>query len=402
MLAQPPFNPNCDNQRYLEEVFPDEPIMTTEKFGENITIDGENLELFMDIFQPAGDVAEERPLIIYSFGGSYIGGNRTTTHDICIQMAKKGFVTAAIDYRLYDRTLPPFGPFPDSITMMDVVIRAVGDTKAAIRHLRKDAATDNEYRIDSNWVFAGGFSSGSINSLHAAILDEEEIPDFLQEIYEENGGFEGNTDLPGDSNMGYSSSIQGVINYYGGLNRGIWIDENSAPFISLHGTDDGTVPFGHGDARILFFPIVSIDGSSVLHPIADDFGIKNELIVVPGGGHGTFANLWFDSMEVRSARFITEIVCGELTSTENPTQSIASNAFPNPSSELIKVVLQGNNSKYKTLITNQLGQTIQRSNNIDLSGFDLQKSEIGTGIFFLTIVFDDRNIQPVHHKIVFQ
>jgi len=54
------------------------------------------------------------------------------------------------------------------------------------------------------------------------------------------------------------------------------------------------------------------------------------------------------------------------------------------------------------LITNQLGQVIQRSNNIDLSGFDLQKSEIGTGIFFLTIVFEDRNIQPVHHKIVFQ
>ncbi len=401
LLAQPTFNPNCDGERYLEEVFPDEPIMTTEKFGENITIDGENVELFMDIFQPAGDMAENRPVILYSFGGSYIGGNRGNTHDICIQMAKKGFVTAAIDYRLYDRTLPPFGPFPDSLSMMEVVIKAVGDTKAAVRHLRKDAATDNEYRIDPNWIFAGGYSSGSINSLHAAVLQEDEVPEFLQTIYTDNGGFEGNTDLPGDSNMDYSSSIQGVINYYGGLNRGIWIDENDVPFISLHGDEDGTVPYGHGDARILIFPIVSIDGSAVLHPIAEDLGIKNELITVPGGGHGTFDVMWFDSMEVRSTRFLTEIICGELTSIDEPTQSISTNVYPNPSSDQIKVVLKGNQSNYKTLITNQLGQVVYQSNDSNLYGFNLQKSEIGTGIFFLNIVFEDKNIQPVYHKIVF-
>ena len=401
LLTQPIFNPYCDGERYLEEVFPDEPIMTTEKFGENITIDGENIELFMDIFQPAGDVADERPVIIYSFGGSYIGGDRTSTHDICKKMAKKGFVTAAIDYRIYDKNLPPFGPFPDSLTMMEVVIKAVGDTKAAVRHLRKDAATDNEYRIDINWVFAGGYSSGSINSLHAAMLQENEVPPFLQAAYDNNGGFEGDTDLPGDSNMSYGSSIQGVVNYYGGLNRRVWIDANDPPFISIHGDEDGIVPYGHGDARILIFPIVSLDGSSVLHPVAEDLGIKNEFITVPGGGHGLFADMWYDSMEVRTARFLTEIMCGELTSVNEPSQSIASNAFPNPSSDQIKVVLKGNHSNYKALITNQLGQVVFQSNNLDFYGFDLNKSQIGSGIFFLNIVFDDKNIQPVYHKIVF-
>lgn len=402
LLAQPPFNLNCDGQRFLEEVFPDEPIMTTEKFGENVTIDGANVELLMDIFQPSGDLADERPVIIYSYGGSYIGGDRSTTYDICKKMAKKGFVTAAVDYRIYDKTLPPFGSFPDSLDMMEVVIKAVGDTKAAVRHLRKDAATDNQYRVDVNWVFAGGYSSGSINSLHAAMLQEDEVPDFLKTIYDDNGGFEGDTDLPGDSNMGYNSSIQGVINYYGGLNRGIWIDENDPPFISLHGDQDGTVPYGHGDARILFFPIVSIDGSAVLHPIAEGFNIKNELITVPGGGHGTFDEMWYDSMEIRSSRFLTEIMCGPLTSVQESTQSITSNVYPNPSSDRINVVLKGNQSEYKVLITNQLGQVIFKSNHLNPYGFEINKSETGAGIFFLNIVFEDKNIQSVYHKIVFK
>lgn len=34
--------------------------------------------------------------------------------------------------------------------MTDVVIKAVGDMKAAVRFLRQDAATVNNYRIDTN------------------------------------------------------------------------------------------------------------------------------------------------------------------------------------------------------------------------------------------------------------
>ena len=49
-----------------------------------------------------GDDLESRPLVLMLFGGSYIGGSRTSPDivEICTRYAKMGYVAAAIDYRL--------------------------------------------------------------------------------------------------------------------------------------------------------------------------------------------------------------------------------------------------------------------------------------------------------------
>ena len=395
-------NPNCDGVRFLTEVFPDQPTMTTMKFGENTTIDGNFQELFMDIFEPAGDVAENRPVLMFAFGGSFIAGSRDATHDLCRTFARKGFVTAAIDYRLYDRNLPPFGPIPDSLDMIDVVMKSVADYKAAIRFLRKDADTDNQFRIDPNFIFSGGISAGSIASLHAAFLDDGEAPDYVQNFIDSNGGFEGDTDDPDNSNMGYSSEIQGVVNHYGALHRKDWIDAGDPPMISVHGDADGTVPYGRGNAVVVIIPIVTVEGSGVMHPRADEVGIKNELITVPGGGHGGFPQIYNDSMEMRTARFLTEILCGDFTSVEEPKELVVANAFPNPSIEQMQVVLGENFSDYNVRVSNQLGQTVFLQNSQNQSQFMLERSEIGSGVFVLNIDFKDKNILPVRRKIIFR
>lgn len=395
-------NPNCDGARFLTEVFPDQPTMTTVKFGENTTINDNFQELFMDIFEPAGDVADNRPVLMFAFGGSFIAGDRAATHDLCRTFAKKGFVTAAIDYRLYDRPFPPFGPIPDSIAMMDVVMKSVADYKAAIRFLRKDAATDNQFKIDPNFIFTGGISAGSIASLHAAFLDEGEAPDYVQNLIDSNGGFEGDTDDPDNSNMGYSSAVQGVVNHYGALHRKEWIDAGDPPMISIHGDADGTVPYGRGNAVVVIIPIISVDGSGVMHPRAGEVEVKNELITVPGGGHGGFPQVYNDSMETRTARFLTEILCGEFSAVEEPKELVSANAFPNPSVEQMQIVLGGNFSKYNVRVTNQLGQIVFLQNSQNQSQFMLERSKIGSGIFVLNIDFEDKNILPVRRKIIFR
>jgi len=106
----------------------------------------------MDVFEPAGDDTENRPVLLAAFGGSFISGDRTTTHELCKSFARKGFVTAAIDYRLYDKPFFPVGELPDSLDMMDVVVRAVHDYKAAIRYFRKDADDENQFRIDPDFI----------------------------------------------------------------------------------------------------------------------------------------------------------------------------------------------------------------------------------------------------------
>ena len=56
----------------------------------------------MDIYEPAGDTLDDRPIIFFMYGGSFISGS-TDSWDIvslCSNYASKGYVAVAIDYRL--------------------------------------------------------------------------------------------------------------------------------------------------------------------------------------------------------------------------------------------------------------------------------------------------------------
>ncbi|HWB62587.1 MAG TPA: hypothetical protein VG603_03680, partial [Chitinophagales bacterium] len=58
--------------------------------------------LLMDVYQPTGDTAVLRPLIIFAHGGSFMHGDRHVDrmHEICSLLAKRGYVAVSIDYRL--------------------------------------------------------------------------------------------------------------------------------------------------------------------------------------------------------------------------------------------------------------------------------------------------------------
>jgi len=396
------FNPNCDGERFLQIVFPDEPEMTTVKYGENITIAGNFQELYMDIFEPAGDEASLRPVLMFAFGGSFVNGDRTAVHDICKLTAKKGFVTVALDYRLYDRPFPPNGPLPDSLAMMDVVMKAVADYKAAIRFLRKDASTDNAFRIDPDFIFTGGFSAGSIASLHTACLDADEMPEYLLDILENNGGIEGNTDDPMNSNLAYSSEVQGMVNFFGALHKKEFIDANDPPFISIHGDADGIVPYGHGFAVVVILPIITVDGSGELHPRAESLGIKNELITVPGGGHGDFTAYHYVLMEERTNLFLGEILCGDLSFSENISVIPDSKLFPNPASDHVILEFGKEPGLYDVSISDLNGNVIymltdKRDQQLILDSVNFKK-----GLYIVNVNFHDKNLMPINKKIWFK
>ncbi|MFN9595948.1 MAG: hypothetical protein ACK560_04090, partial [Bacteroidota bacterium] len=56
-------------QRYLTEVFPNVTVTTNVQYGTNISIfpppTPASIPLIMDIYEPTGDVATNRPLIIF-------------------------------------------------------------------------------------------------------------------------------------------------------------------------------------------------------------------------------------------------------------------------------------------------------------------------------------------------
>jgi dienelactone hydrolase len=274
MFAQ---NPGCDGQRYKTDVF-STVKKTTVNYSTASTQTGTAVTLAMDVYEPETDNLGARPVVVLAHGGSFIIGNKTDMKSYCERLAKRGYIAASIQYRLFP--LFQLG-LPDSVEIFDQAVRAVGDMKAAVRYFRQDAATTNQFRADAGNIFIGGFSAGAVTALHAAYLDSTDvIPAFIQSALDANGGLDGNSGSA--ANQSYDSSIKAVLNMSGGLYRSAWVaGPGAVPLASIHGTADGTVPYTSGLAANLAY----LEGSALIHQQAETQGLWHRLQTVPGGDH---------------------------------------------------------------------------------------------------------------------
>lgn len=362
----------CDGNRFRDTIFSEVKVSEGIKYGEAETISGINQELFIDIYEPEDDLASKRPVILIAFGGSFIEGDRGDVSFLCEAYAKMGYVAVAIDYRLFDG---PLFPIPSGTTMQNVVIRAVQDMKAVVRFLKEDSGTDNEYKIDPDYIYVGGISAGSIVACHAAMLDYEEVTDIeIKGIIDDLGGIEGSTNAIVD----YDSDVKGLVNFSGGLSTADYVDASDVPFFSVHDENDPIVPYGSGMATIVFaglvIPIVEMEGSFEMKKQADDVGLENKLITIDDSqGHVSYflnpsqaAPIIFES-----AHFVENLTCrNPLNTQDNLIEEIT--IFPNPSSGLVNI----DNTSESSLdyrVYDQIGNLIQKGqtlNSIDISNFE--------------------------------
>lgn len=103
-------------------------------------------ELQLDLYMPkqlaTDKTSKPAPGVILVHCGGWLSGYRTHLTPMAIELAKAGYVTATITYRL-----APEAQYP----------AAVYDVKAAIRWLRSHAA---EYGVDPDRIAVGGSSAG--------------------------------------------------------------------------------------------------------------------------------------------------------------------------------------------------------------------------------------------------
>jgi len=401
---------DCNGDRYVNKIFTDI-TKTTVQYGANVDGQGNFQDLYMDIYEPTYDTALARPAIVLGHGGSFVQGTRAdgVMEELCRGFAKRGYVAASIDYRLYHLVIPNF---PDSLEALDVVIKTVGDMKAAVRHLRKDAATDDLFRIDTDRIFIGGASAGAITALHAAYMDEtDSIPDFLAEIIENNGGFEGNS---GDEeNLTYSSEALAVFNLSGGIYRADWLDEADPPLVSYHGVDDDLVPYEEGSlgARFNGFQIdlMTVFGSGSIHQQADEIGIPNYLKAVENGGHEEIYDSEFqlelDEFSYQSLLFYHDLLCAGVEVLPSSADNISFNntalkVYPNPASDIAFVDIDERLNVDKVLIFNELGVLIGEE-YVNAKTVELTKEKYGEGIFFLQLKNKEGVLLPNVGRLVF-
>ena len=298
----------CDGERYTDEIFSQVNVTSNLLYGGNYNpnIWGQNLwqDLYLDIYEPVGDDVEDRPLVFFLFGGSFVAGSKTNADivELCTRYAKMGYVASAIDYRLTGDLIWS----SNEETAYKAAAKGIHDLKAAIRWFRMNAEMNNEYRIDTDRIYAGGVSAGGIVAVNAAYLDQDnEIPDHLVDYIEENGGLEGNS-----GNEGYDSHFHGIINLCGAVGDYNWIAEGDIPVVSVHGDQDSIVPYGDG-LITLFGLNMQVYGSYVIHETMLALGNISALYTFVGEDHVPFmdSNAAMDITVEFTRDFMVDLVC---------------------------------------------------------------------------------------------
>ncbi len=122
------------------------------------TVGDTKLSLF--IFEPASGPRENRPAIVFFFGGGWTNGSPTQFEQHCRYLATRGIVAITADYRVASRhQVKPTA--------------CVADAKSAIRWVRTHAA---RLGVDPRRIAAGGGSAGGHIAAAAGTLPDFDEP----------------------------------------------------------------------------------------------------------------------------------------------------------------------------------------------------------------------------------
>jgi predicted esterase len=395
--------PDCSGGRYDQEIFNDFDLTSDIVYGNNDRLNGDNIDLELDVYEPTGDTETERPLIIFMHGGTFIAGSKTgdDVKPMAEMFARKGYVTASINYRLGMDNLLSFSG-PSAGDAAEAVFRATQDARAAVRFFRKSVAEDgNPYGIDTDHIYLVGASAGGFMALHLAYLTEEsDIP----AIIDQNkpgmaGGIEGES-----GNAGYSSEVTAIVNLAGALADVEWMTSDKVPVLSMHGDQDETVPYDTDWISVsVFTEIIMVDGSQTVHEKAQEIGLKNCFKPFFGAGHVPHVNNqpYTDTTELYVREFLLSFVCGQADycpceTTEDPTdcyeyQGLSTeefalssfNLYPNPAQQQFTIEGEARIISYQ--ITDFKGQTVSSGNGEMQFGLDIDCTQFKPGIYLIQL-----------------
>jgi acetyl esterase/lipase len=139
---------------------------------------GGDVDLALDIARPE-KLDKAAPCIVFIHGGAWRGGDRKGHVPQILDFAKRGYVSATIQYRLI-----PKARFPAQVE----------DVKCAIRYLRANA---DKHKLDPNRIGAVGFSAGGHLVMMLGVMDKQD-------------GLEGS-----GGNPDQSSKVNAVVAFFG-------------------------------------------------------------------------------------------------------------------------------------------------------------------------------------------
>ena len=401
-----PFS-NASAQKFLSPIFNYDSILNV-KYGSNVTaLSSTPEDQLYDIYLPTGDSSTKRPVVFFTHGGSFLSGSKETSDVValCRAFAKRGYVTVSQNYRLGYETF-------DATNAKRAVWRAMQDGRAAVRHVRANAA---QYLIDTNMIIYGGSSAGGFTALHVAFLDEpqELVLGVDTSAYtgpgsQGLGGFKGTT-----NNLSNSDEVNAVINLCGAIGDTSWIQlkDKNIPVLNMHGTADNTVPYGTAVIKLFnTIPLLNVSGSSSIRKSLNAKKMTNRFYTFCGLDHvpfyGTTAvqKSWMDTTVLFISQFLyydvlklsatnPNAIIQEIDSADCATTGIyatpiaAAKISPNPTQHSVLVELKNSNANIQQIaIMDLTGRTVGLHNidNVNQTNIDLHHFE--NGIYLLKII----------------
>ncbi len=250
--------------RYRDAVFPTYDLTSDIAWSTSPALDGSPITNTLDMYQPRGDTATQRPALIVAHSGGFYTHTKTdrVSTDTAKHFVQRGYVVISINYRLLAKV--DCGSLAGMITDISgckvAAMAATSDGQAAVRWLKANATT---YGIDPGRIAMTGDSAGAIMSILAgmlpAVADNPTDPASIEYM----GGA-----TPNISNLEQTSEIQAWTSISGGLpptetpgltQRLIDGGSHPAPGFFFAGTADNQVPYSWTEAT------------------------RDELVNVPGG-----------------------------------------------------------------------------------------------------------------------
>ncbi|CAN5647239.1 hypothetical protein BH18ACI1_BH18ACI1_18420 [soil metagenome] len=197
---------------------------------------GKEKQLQIGLVRPVDNLPnKKRPLIIGVHGGGFVDFCpfepcyvKYSESVLTPNFVSQGFVTASIQYRLtspLDFNLPEI----NDEKLRETQYKATQNIREAIKYIFENA---EKFGVDTENVFLIGTSAGAITVLHAAFLDNEEVPKNLLKKY---------------GTLEKREKIKGVISFSGAIYDLAYLKGgDKVPLMIVHGSEDLIVPFDKG------------------------------------------------------------------------------------------------------------------------------------------------------------
>lgn len=243
----------------------------------------DNVALKMDILKP--ETKEKLPAVIYVTGGGFINANKDNFAQQRMEIAEAGYVVASIEYRV-----APTAIFPEPLE----------DLKTAIRYLKANA---EKFNINPDEIALMGSSAGGYLVAMAGTSNDTRQFDKGEHL-DQTSNVQAVIDLFGLSDLtkvgdGLSEQIQ-QLHKSPAATESLWV--NGSPVFTgvdatihnvpekamkanpIHYIDENTPPFllMHGDKDT----VVSPKQTEILHKALVEKGIESTRYVVKNAKHG--------------------------------------------------------------------------------------------------------------------